>query len=482
MEFTSKTDLPKDCEVNKLESGLNRIKENNSSMLRHIEYDEKNKIKSNVNQVMTGQEYKNNQSFDQNHNDESFGNQQQVNFPSISKGKFSLNKSYLTVNNSPSNNSFQRRDSFMLPKSLLNQTINSKAVAKQSCSSLQQLLVKSQSIRSFHNEDETNSPSPKGLWERITQGNQKIVTLKKGRQRLNQSMQPTMGSVQESSIQLERDPSSVFITEAPRLPQLKIKKNIYQNEGFNLQMIQPYTHKNTHINTIDIDYDMDFARNKSKHQMPKKYTLLQDVLESTRKLSDRKFQIVDDSPRKNDDKKKDYRASSLKLHKSYKSNKTNISLSKEPSTLLNSSFNLQVNNQKLMQKIYSNIQEAKEVRSYLNQSIQRIKEDVKFDSIEEKIKRFEQFDFMKVQPFKPRLSIKVDRVKQKQNVKDLTKNILNSNKTPASPSKNLNSALINSSVISSENPSPSQKKNINQKKSKFFQFNNDMNLTQHQQE
>lgn len=96
----------------------------------------------------------------------------------------------------------------------------------------------------------------------------------------------------------------------------------------------------------------------------------------------------------------------LKEHRQSKRRIT-LNMLKQPSGLGGlQNFKQTVSNQKLLQKIQSNIQEARDVRSYLNQSISRIKEDVKYDSIDERIRRFEQFDTSKIKPFKPRLSIK----------------------------------------------------------------------------
>ena len=62
-----------------------------------------------------------------------------------------------------------------------------------------------------------------------------------------------------------------------------------------------------------------------------------------------------------------------------------------------------------MSKIQSNIQEAKEIRNYLNQSISKIKEDLNYESIEDKIKQYQMYGSN--MPIKPRITIKIDKSK-----------------------------------------------------------------------
>ena len=93
--------------------------------------------------------------------------------------------------------------------------------------------MKSKSIRLIQGEDETHSVSPRGLWSKIKDGNVKVKNFKIGSKANKSPLE--MGSVQETSIQLENDNSGIFITDTSRLP--NIPKHNERNASMDLKSI-----------------------------------------------------------------------------------------------------------------------------------------------------------------------------------------------------------------------------------------------------
>ncbi|CDW77796.1 UNKNOWN [Stylonychia lemnae] len=410
MQFLSKTNLPNDSKIVKLQVGVSKIIDdqngfNNKSILEQLQKDKNqdSRYKTNLKKRAVFQlpdiqpiSTKNFKDTYQNNsmNTTMMNNTDTVNTPNKKKNRLNA---FLT-----------ERNEYNQTISILNQ--------KESCENLQQVLNKSKSIRIIQGEDESNSVSPKGLWSKIRDGNVKVKNFKIG----SKANKSPMGSVLETSIQLENDQSGIFITDTSRLIEtskvaLETARlpNIKQDRNLSMDLKTISFHQNSskfnmkNIQQLDLSDDILSPTYRQKNKSPVKTIAYRDIIQGTQTLFDKNFTISDEQSQKVNTKKFEFRQSSMNINKPRVTKRGTLKL--DHNLNINSSLQLHMNNQRLMAKIQSNIQEAKDIRSYLNQSISKIKEDLHYESIEDKIKQFQMFGANA--PVKPRIGLKMERAR-----------------------------------------------------------------------